>query len=161
MTTRTAPLSDLAAQADRARQEYEAAQAQAEAAAAKAEQRREAAHAEHDRARLDAYDDEALMADVRAAEQRLRAAVLADPVWRALLDLHAAGIRRAYRHTEATGDVARLGLERRIQPVYAPAAPTIETVLQVVENEAGQLAWDEQAEREAARLAAGDKAAGS
>lgn len=161
MPAKTTTLADLAAEAERVRQEYQAAADAAEAAAAKAEQRRTEALAQHDRARLDAYDDEALAADVRAAEQKLRAAILADPVYRALIDLHAAGIRRSYRHSEASGDVSRLGIERTLPMVGAPAQPSFELVLRTIASEASAQAADEQDERDAARIAAGDKAAGS
>ncbi len=149
-------VEQLARAAEVARASFEEAQRKAAAARAAEDQRRGQRLEQHDRNRLAAYDDAALEADVLAARQRLHEAILGDPVYAAMIDLLTAQTRRALRHSEANGDASRLGVEPPLN--YTPPGgrePDWQMVMSVVVDEASRRAHAEDAERGAAREAAG------
>lgn len=159
-TTPTTDIDALADQAAQARQAFEAAQAAADRAAAQAEQRRAAALADYDQHRLDAYDDVALTADVAEAGERLRQAILDDPVWSAFVDWAAAGVRRHALAAEASGDASRLGIDASLPHVPA-AEPGPDTFVQHAYAEVSRRVAELTEQRNADRTAAGDAAASS
>lgn len=159
MTTTSSDLNRV--EAELARAEAKAAQIRerAESERRAAEQRRANAHEQADRQILAAFDPEALDAEYREAEARLRDAFLADPVWRAYVDYQLAGQRRAMGESEAAGAAARLGVDRAPRTVTAPWEPSFNYIAELIANEAGRLALDERVQREQAWHDAGQAAA--
>jgi len=100
-----------------------------------------------------------LEADVAAARDQFRAAVLADPTWAALGDLHEAEIRRNLRHSEAVGDAARLGVTAALPTASPAGTPTFAVLVGVLTAEAARRVADEADARDAERTAVGEKAA--
>lgn len=149
-------LDTLADKADKARAAYEKAQAQQAEALAAEQARIDAARADHDRTTLTEYDDTELVAAVTDAENRLRDAVLADPIWQAVIDVHAARITRYYRHSEAQQAASRLDATIEGSAIVpTPTAPTFDTLLAIASDAASRIAHEQQDTRDAAREAAG------
>jgi len=152
-------LAKLQADAQASREAFEAAQTAVEQASQAAEERRQVALDKHDRARLDGYDDAALGACVRAAQQRLREAVLNDPVMTAVIDLYEAQMRHNVRYHEALGDAGRFDPARAMSGAGAAGAPSFAELLAIATGEASRRLADEQDARDAERTAVGEKAA--
>lgn len=152
----TADLDELARQVAEA--EARAARARAVIAERReqAERRRAEAQHAHDERVLAEYgpNDHELVAAEQEARERFHAALAADPLWGALVEMYAAGYRRRYRHLEASGIAARLG-----RPGPMPV-PNVDVNFEgTIDEAASRVASDEAAEREAERVAAGDWAA--
>lgn len=150
---------------DALEQELAEARRTAEEAQAKADERRAVEEAKrqerlrrYDQARLDAYDDEQLAADVAAAEERLRQAIIADPVYAAAIEVRVAGARRYHAFSEAQGNASRLGVEFRAT-TPPQGSFTVETFLQeVVEAEGSRRMAEHRHAVEQARIDAGERA---
>ncbi len=89
------------------------AQERARQAAAAREQRRQQRLDEYRRQRLDDYDEEALEAEVRAAREQLRQAVMADPICTAYVRLAVASGQKYMHATEAKGYAQQIGDDRQ------------------------------------------------
>lgn len=152
-------LTKLQADAEAARQAFEQAQNAAEQAAHAAEQRRQVALDEYDRARLDRYDDDALGASVQVARERLREAVLNDPVMAAVVDLYVAQLRHYARYNEALGDASRFDPTRALSGTGAATPPTFAELFGIATGEASRRLADDQDARDAERTAVGEEAA--
>lgn len=98
----------LAEKYEAAQAEFAAAQAAMKAEQEAAELRRQTAYADHDRQIVAGYDAAADDREVAAAEQALREAVLADPVWTATARLYAASLARFRAHDRRNQAVIRL-----------------------------------------------------
>ena len=124
------------------------------------EARRTEAEVEHDRATLAAWkaDRPELEADVVAARERLRQAVLADPTWQAYAAVIAASHRLVLRSAEASAVSARLG-GRDWVPEHPPLPPDFAGLAAIVEQDATDRGRDEQQEREQRRVDVGNAAA--
>lgn len=108
---RTPTVEQLTAAAQDAMAKAAAARDAADQARAEAEGRRQARRADIDRRWLAEYDPQALHRAVTATRLQLVAAVRADPVWAAVIDLLAAKYRHYQWHHEAAAVRDRLGLE--------------------------------------------------
>lgn len=111
-------LYEKAQEADRLEQEKAAAQAAAELKAA-------------DERFLATYDDEQLAQDVVRAQQELRAAAAADPVFTALARVYALQLRRAHLSSDAHVVAGRLGSARLITTRSA-GMPDVESLLRLI-----------------------------
>jgi hypothetical protein len=153
-----AQLDELHAKAERAHAALLKAQEEARKAQEAADARRAAGLAAYDRNRLASYDEQEQQRQIADAEQRVKEAVLADPVWSAMVDLHAARVRAYTRSTEAYGDAARLGVTA--PPTSAVAhEPGFDYIVGIITEQAATRTADEQEQRDLARRKAGDKAA--
>lgn len=162
MTTVSPEAVDIA----QARQKL--AQAEEQAAAYRRQIEQEEAEREAARLRrLDAWDKqavadypaqtEALQAEERQAYEEFRAAVLADPVYSAWIRHRAARLRRSKLNENTAGAMERLNLPgNRPNPLSYADARLLEDVIRFCDDEAGQIAADEQEDRFEAREAAGN-----
>ena len=139
--TKTTTLADIEAEQQRLAAEAERLREQAaEARRIEAEKRERQLDADAAKL-LDDYDATASDAEVKQAEQNLRAAVLADPVYSAAIDLLAARINR-YEHG------VRLSAAAQRLNVTAPAAAPVsgldlhEYVGRMIQNEGANRAED-------------------
>lgn len=113
MPTKTPTLDELRAEAQRA-------QGEADRVAAEAQRAAEARLEAFDRAELDAVSQQAIDAPVKAAQEALRAAVLADPVHAALIDLLVAE-RSRFNTVERVASIAvRWNQAHPADPVHTP-----------------------------------------
>ncbi len=154
MPTKT--LEQLQAEVAEAQRKAGEAQRRAAERQAQEDRQREQRLVAYDRAVLAAYDDAQLEAEVLGAQERLRQAILADPVYAAGIDVHVAMIRRYYAHGTAAGTAARLGV-----PFTAPPPPAAwftfgDVVAQILEREAGNRATAAREAGEQARVDAGE-----
>ncbi len=139
------------------------ARAAADEVRARAEQARAHAERQHDERVLAEWreDRPRLEAEVLAARDRLKQALLADPVWSAYADLILAGHRVSTRWLEAASTHARVhgnaGGSWGSAPVTTP--PTWAELVGLVEAAATELGRAEAAAREQARVDAGQVAA--
>ncbi len=158
-TTTPEPLSvdELEAQAQQAY--MAAAQLREEVTAAREQAARErAARIEaHDRKQLEQYDADAFAADLEAAKRRLSEAILADPVWSAALDVYVTQLRWRHGWTEMQSTAQQLG--EQFRGGARPDEPKLyaEAFVEFVMREGLTRVYAENAEREAAREAAGDE----
>lgn len=148
MSTTTTEVAKAQAALEAAQNKAREAQERAEQAAARHAQERATRLVEAARVTLDQYDETALDEDVTRARTALSAAVLADPVWSAAVDLWAAQTRKYHRAIEATVAANRLNAQTPAA-AHPPAGLRIETVLEIVGREAEARAGDEQDERDA------------
>lgn len=164
MTSTT--LEELERPANAVREALAAAEADAARARAAAEERRVTAWRKHDEKLAARFDAAAHEADVAAAEEALRVAVLADPVHAAAVELYAARLRRTNAWRTAFGAAGRLG--RTDDAGRWPDGPielrnagpvTADGVDAIVTAEATRLATAEQARVDQQRVQAGDRAA--
>lgn len=162
MTTVDATAVDIA----QARQQLAEAEERAAAYRRQIEQQ-EAEEAASRLRRFDAWDKqavadypaqaEALQAEERQAYEEFRAAVLADPVYSTWIRHRAARLRRSKLNDSTAGAMERLNLPgNRPNPLSYAGARLLEDVLDFCENEAGQIAEDEQQDRWEMREAAGN-----
>lgn len=155
-------LEDLNQQVAEAQAALDARRATAEAAAAKAEERRAAAHRKFDEALLAEYDDAALTQVVRDAEQRLSDALLADPVWSAVVAVNQARVGRYLKSNAAKSAAANL--KRQVDGLTNTAVPVgmaieLAELHRIAEREGARLADEEIGATEQARVGAGEAAA--
>ena len=141
-------LDELTAAADQAAAKAAAARDAADRARAEEQARRWERIAAHDRAQP-VYDRERLREATAAAEDRLKAAIVADPVWAAVIALGVAERREihGWREAGSVGTSPRPSGANRIDPEFMAT---------VADREANNQMQDELAERAAAREAAGD-----
>lgn len=156
MSTKT--LEQLEQELTDARKAADEAEKQAQARREAEEAKRQKRLQQHDRQRLAAYDDAAFEAEQRAAEQRLREAILADPVYAAAIDLNTAMLRRVYAHSTASGDASRLGVPFNATSPPAGDFSLPDHVTRTIEREASRRARDEQDAVDQARITAGEGA---
>ncbi len=122
------------------------AQAAADAIRQRAEQARITAEQEHDRHVLEQWqqDRDRLAADISNAQQQLRHALLADPVWQAMRQLVLAGHRQTTRWMEAESTHNCVhGTQQSWGPVPHTEALPYEQLLRMVENDATAQGRDE------------------
>jgi len=141
-------VAQLDAAAAEAAAAFAAARDAADKAHAEAEQRRQTRLDAYDRQQQADYDRRKLEQDVTDAENRLSAAIKADPVWAATIALGVAQRRLRHRWAEA-GSVGQL----------PPSAEQIafEFLARVADREANNQAEDELDARAQARAAAGEE----
>jgi len=110
-------LADLEAEQARLAAEAEQLRAQAEEARRREHARQEKERDEHAARLLDAHDDQATDVPVKAAEKRLREAIVDDPVYSAAADLMAAATANYEYRIEVVAAAQRLNRQ-------APATPS-------------------------------------
>ncbi len=161
-TTLPKTLDQLEQEASQAMAHVAEAQAAADAIRQRAEQARITAEQEHDRHVLEQWqqDRDRLAADISNAQQQLRHALLADPVWQAMRQLVLAGHRQTTRWMEAESTHNCVhGTQQSWGPVPHTEALPYEQLLRMVENDATAQGRDEATAREQARVDAGQRAA--
>ena len=140
-------LDELTAAADQAAAKAAAARDAADRARAEEQARRWERIAAHDRAQP-VYDRERLREATAAAEDRLKAAIVADPVWAAVIEVGVCQRREIHLWRQSGSGPSPLPSgANRIDPEYFAA---------VADLEANDQMEDELAERASAREAAGD-----
>ncbi len=144
MSART--VDALEREAQQAQQRADAArvqaQAQRDAQAARQAQRRE----QVERQALAEFDEAQLEADMKAAREELRQAVLADPVYRAWIRWQVASQRR-YRRTAEARALAEKYDRPRIPDVSHYPDNALVSIVHDLMAEADALAWDEEQAR--------------
>lgn len=114
--TSTPDVAQLEAQAAQAAEHARVTQATAQAARQAARREFDERRREHRRDRLAAFDPAALRAARRQAQDRLRAAVAADPVTSAWIALEVTRRMEAVLIAEANDDAEALGVQDRRLP---------------------------------------------
>lgn len=119
------------------------------------EQRRQQRLRVYDEHTLREYDDAALEADVLAAEQRLREAIEADPVFAALVDVETARTVRRLRWADARSTAARVhghGADHQYVEPPSPGGVNLDTAIgRVISQAASARAQANEAARAEAR----------
>jgi len=123
---------------------------------AQAEAERQTRLEAHDRKVLADWDRTPLENAARAAKQRLAAAIQADPVWMALIDVIAAQSRAYQRYHQASGLSARYGRGPFTQHPPQVEEPTFQALAQIAERIASERVADEMDARDQERQAAGE-----
>ncbi len=158
-TTTPEPLSvdELEVQAQQAYMAAAQLREEVNAAREQAARERAARIKAYDRAQLAAYDGEAFAADLEAAKGRLSEAILADPVWSAALEVYVTQLRWRHRWTEMQATAQHLG--EQFRGGARPDEPNLyaDAFVQFVMREGLDRVYAENAERAAAREAAGDE----
>lgn len=159
-------LEQLERQANAAREALAEAEAASARARAAAEERRQTAWLRHDEKVTAGYDAAQHDAEVAAAEEALTAAVVADPLHAAAIDLYAARLRRHYAWRTAQSAAGRLGrtddtgrwVDGPIEPGH-PRPVTAEEVDAIVASEAARRTAADQEVVEQQRVDLGERAA--
>lgn len=160
LDTATADVDELQRQVAEAEERAARARAVIAERHEQAMQRRAEAQYAYDERLLEEYraTDRALVTAEQEARQRFLDALVADPVWGALVEMYAAQTRRRHRQFEASQAAGRLG---RREPGTVPHVDVSfeQMVTRTIEQAAGQVAAEETAQREAEREAVGERAA--
>lgn len=160
--SKTLTLEELEQQQAEAQARVEEARAAADEIRRRAEQRRAEAQHQHDEDVIAAWKDDrdALDDAITQARQRLREAVLTDPVWSAFREVILTGHRRTTRTMEYASAVGRVrGPEAAAMPIPHTGAPTWDELVRLVEDDATAQGRDEAQARDQAREDVGQAAA--